>query len=1171
MADENDSININIGGSSDEFALASRRAQASTRDLAAEQKTLESAFARIQNALNPLWAAEQRYNQELTENFKLWQAGVINAQRLAQANEISAQSLNAATAAVEANSEAAKKAAADKAAAAAAEKAAQVASATQTAQAQAQAAAQAASEAKQASADATAAQLAGDNAAVQSARALAAAKATAAQEAADASKVAAQEAAQIDRQAANDAKQASDEAARSAVEAGQAKRAASVTATASARTAAQAAKDQARSEQQLTQAVEQFRAQLNPVVAAQQNYNNTMRTATELLMQNMLEEGEWIQIQQRAQQTQELQQRSLGRLNTGYVNLGYQIQDVTASMVTGINPLVILGQQAGQTASAVAQMGGKFSGAAAFIAGPYGAAILGAILVAGLLIEKLYDTRTALEIAGDAERDFRKEVDETTGSIKDQTTALQVRAAVKQEQDLQAKAGDQIDSAKNKVAGMINSATAPQSVSSGPGIGVVIPADIQNGRSVAELRALSTQLKSGAIDFDQFTGAVNRLASRDPQVKRLNSDLLDFLSKRSKGKEDSIIDMDQQLQASNARQKVLLGQNTSDHEKHLAGIKTTNERLGQSYFEAAAEYAITTDPVKKAQAALTMGEAKANIVREDTIGKTHDEAAANLAYVKTLEPLKKAVEDAQNAKKDANKADAEARRQARAEAAAERKEEKEQLEASVAEADYQKQAATQSYDLQVQWQNKKIDLLKAYYGETSKQAIDAQRELERMEQQHQRTLTEIDQSNLDARAKMEEDHLKSVQDQQNIGLDMAGADLQNQRENGTINPLQQLAGEKALAEQRYQIEQDVQDRIFALELQRLQDRLAIYKTYGDEYAKQTADLENQIVALEKSHDDQRAVNAANLAKQQQQYNNEMWQNIRGVTAIGADSIGNSLNTTFQDIWTHQHKFGADMIALADNLVESYVQAGFKMLANWLATETAKTAASLLHLNIRKGAKTADLATDQAIGAAKVATHVGNEAVMTSASIAAGAAQTATKATATGTQTAIGAAGATAELGQRAATAAAGAYSSTVVIPFIGPVSAPLAAALALAAVMGFGALISAEGGLGEVPSDQLAMVHKKEMILPAWIAEPLRQSLRGTTVPGSASLIGGASIAGADARAATHGGQQNNMHYSPTVSGGGGSLEEMLNREAAQFRKWFNNQARNGYLKYPGK
>lgn len=69
-------------------------------------------------------------------------------------------------------------------------------------------------------------------------------------------------------------------------------------------------------------------------------------------------------------------------------------------------------------------------------------------------------------------------------------------------------------------------------------------------------------------------------------------------------------------------------------------------------------------------------------------------------------------------------------------------------------------------------------------------------------------------------------------------------------------------------------------------------------------------------------------------------------------------------------------------------------------------------------------------------------------------------------------------------------------------PVIGPIMAPIAAAAAFAGVMAFG---SAEGGQYIVPSEQLTMLHRNEMVLPAGVADRMRGVIesgggRGVTV-----------------------------------------------------------------------
>jgi hypothetical protein len=71
-------------------------------------------------------------------------------------------------------------------------------------------------------------------------------------------------------------------------------------------------------------------------------------------------------------------------------------------------------------------------------------------------------------------------------------------------------------------------------------------------------------------------------------------------------------------------------------------------------------------------------------------------------------------------------------------------------------------------------------------------------------------------------------------------------------------------------------------------------------------------------------------------------------------------------------------------------------------------------------------------------------------------------------------------------------AAVGAYDAIVGIPIIGPILAPIAAGVAFAGVEAFGALASAEGGW-DVPRDSLAYIHKQEMILPAPLAQRVRE------------------------------------------------------------------------------
>ena len=85
-----------------------------------------------------------------------------------------------------------------------------------------------------------------------------------------------------------------------------------------------------------------------------------------------------------------------GAARAGYQQLGFQVQDVFQQFALGVNPLVILAQQGGQTASALALMGqsaegsqSKFLRFATFLSGPYGAALFGIVTIGGFLIQSL--------------------------------------------------------------------------------------------------------------------------------------------------------------------------------------------------------------------------------------------------------------------------------------------------------------------------------------------------------------------------------------------------------------------------------------------------------------------------------------------------------------------------------------------------------------------------------------------------------------------------------------------------------------------------------------------------------------------------------------------------------------------------------------------------------------
>ena len=80
-----------------------------------------------------------------------------------------------------------------------------------------------------------------------------------------------------------------------------------------------------------------------------------------------------------------------GRAANATRNLGRQVSDIGVGLASGQSPFLILAQQAPQVADALADTGGKAAKLAAFFAGPWGAALLAAASIAGVLAGKLLD------------------------------------------------------------------------------------------------------------------------------------------------------------------------------------------------------------------------------------------------------------------------------------------------------------------------------------------------------------------------------------------------------------------------------------------------------------------------------------------------------------------------------------------------------------------------------------------------------------------------------------------------------------------------------------------------------------------------------------------------------------------------------------------------------------
>ena len=136
----------------------------------------------------------------------------------------------------------------------------------------------------------------------------------------------------------------------------------------------------------------------------------------------------------------------------------------------------------------------------------------------------------------------------------------------------------------------------------------------------------------------------------------------------------------------------------------------------------------------------------------------------------------------------------------------------------------------------------------------------------------------------------------------------------------------------------------------------------------------------------------------------------------------------------------------------------------------------------------------------------------------------------------------------------AVSAASGAYNAMAGIPVIGPLLGAAAAAAAFTAVEAYGALASAAGGY-DIPAgvNPLVQAHAQEMILPARIANPMRDMLADYSGGGAGSAASGADGAG--------GGDTHHWHISAMDAR---SFETYLRRNSDTLAGVLNDKVRAG-------
>lgn len=1267
-----DDLNINIGANPAGVEAGSRRAKSALQGVAAGGRDLDAALRRLRTAIDPTFAAMERFNKTKQDNLALMRAGAITRKEYNAGMKAAKAALDAETAAIERNTAAGRaKIEADKAARQQALQAARAAKEEETrlareaAAAKRQAERQAMEESRRLKREEREAAKAAAAEAKRLAQEVRQAEVQARRQAAEALKAAKAEERRLDREA----KQAEAQARRQAVEeerearrqqraeakataeavkqAARERREAERSAAAEARNAAAAAADLARAERQQAQAVQELRSSIDPAYAAQQRYNETMRRATQLLMQNKLQQGEWNAIQHQARTQMDLNVRSLGAQNAMYVQLGYQAQDVTASLASGINPLVILAQQGGQTAAALSGLGGTAGRVAAFFAGPWGAAIIGATLLIGYLWDSYNQGEKATKDLMNAEDRRKMTVKELTEAVKEYTAAqrqanettrqgaineaystTQARARIIAEMS---KAQDRLTAAQERYNLAVKAATLTPNPLTASAVAAARTelflaerqvenlkdsykaaneAAMEAGAAYAQTMADMSELEkreqdeltaalgvyrreyaAAGADAQKQTAAIISYQQRLAQIQEHYNKLKE--QEREARKENAKTAREEQRATFQSREQAIgiagrelqkQGYRISENTQ-FGGVKSNHPGMGNKAHGAFAidinvgkSVTEADDSVIRARMDKMVRAYQARGFRILWNGKVYEPGPQGAVYdIKPganqhrdhahMEAPKSIVGQSAGSSLGTqlvNEADAQAREMEQMLEQAHR--------AKMAYLEFEQELNREDLQMVLDLQDQKIAAIKEFYGEASEEAADAMRERVRIERAQSRELRDIQRRDIDFRLNLAQQAAQTEADLVAMRQDAQAEALSFAEGSGVLDPRAAVAQKAALLDQEYANQVAHENRMFSLKMEALRASLNIP---GLEL-RQIEELNRSIEATTAEHLNRMTLMQAEYGKNIQGIQREaasvsmrQWQDV-------GSTLSQSLGSTFQGIWTHTQTLHQAFIQMADQMVYKFVDMGLQMFQNWFmqqvgmtavqqAQETARTGlvvagqaaqsgAVVAGQTAQVGAKVAAATTEQGIIAATTGAKLASEAIKTSAAVTGAAAQTGAAATAGMT-----------EVTTNAAVAAAGAYKSTVVIPFIGPIAAPAAAALALAAVLGFGALISARGGQGEVPFDgQLSMLHKKEMVLPAQFAVPLRQML--VSPRSSGGMMASAASAGSSARMGANSNNAN-FYYQPQHTNTNASMSDLLRRDSRELRRWIRNEVRNGGLK----
>jgi len=342
-----------------------------------------------------------------------------------------------------------------------------------------------------------------------------------------------------------------------------------------------------------------------------------------------------------------------------------------------------------------------------------------------------------------------------------------------------------------------------------------------------------------------------------------------------------------------------------------------------------------------------------------------------------------------------------------------------------------------------------------------------------------------------------------------VGAQKSSADNQIGREKSDLDALRQMR--QISADEAFEIQRKLEERSFAAAAEALD---AKQQLVHDDVVKQ-AELNAERLNLEQQHQNRIVEIDRAATLQSARYSLQAQQSVQDGFATMVDDLLTGVDK-ISDVWrkfeisianafTHliaqkftDQLFDVTGINKAIDTMVNVVTTGLQtILSKFITTKTTQvvlentTAAKTKAVESASAASS--VATESAAVAQRTAAELEAETIRTASATSGSTARMAlieTEGVAAITmQQAVTVAGI---LGY-AAEAAVAAMASVAAIPFYGWAMAPEVGAATYAAGLAY--LASAAGGWGDVPEDQLAQIHRKEMVLPAPLAAGIRDMI----------------------------------------------------------------------------